>query len=159
MSGDFRPKLLGDATAQELAKYDAVLPPSDQNFETVANLIWCIESRYANTIVEAKQWIYVKTQLERYNNEMRRARARQEEAQKRLIEEYEKGTRVIANAVYAAGEKKAAELKAQREELKKLNQTAEKQLEIEKDIRSNSNLALGELEKISNTASNIKYGI
>lgn len=51
-------KIYADYTYEDVVnRYSGILPKSDINPNTVNQLIWCIENRYANDIVGAKRWL------------------------------------------------------------------------------------------------------
>ena len=52
---DFYEKLLNKLV--KMIRKNTVVHNSDKNYNTVCQLIWCLEHKYAHNIIEAKQWI------------------------------------------------------------------------------------------------------
>lgn len=65
-------QLYYDDTDIELKKYVKFLNSSDHNIKKVNELIWCIEHNFANTITQAKQWLTIKSMLEKYGKQLQK---------------------------------------------------------------------------------------
>jgi len=153
LSSTYEPKFLKDETENAIQKYNEYLPKEDRTLQTVTNLIWCIERRYANTIVEARQFLYLKSQVAQYQSEMRAAQKRQEELQQQLIREHEESQRRIEKAIDAANKEQLAQMKEQNDHLKELERQGKTKIEELQDISRTAKSIESEARGIATSAS------
>lgn len=126
IKGQYTALLKPDTSAQEKRALESVIPKQFQDIDTVNKWIWCIEQKYANTIVEARNWYLQQAQnaaiqqkLATVASEMRRSN--------------EIAAQAAADAKRAHEESMRAAAKTQKS-LDKLNATARENANTNKDI-------------------------